>query len=60
MSQNLIYFLLDMDAYLKTDLSGIVVDHDCYMQDKFANRSFFATMNWAYFYKNVYSGLTLV
>lgn len=30
--------ILDMDAYLKTDFSGIVVDQDCYMQDRFVNR----------------------
>jgi hypothetical protein len=30
--------ILDVDAYLKTDLSGIVVDQDCYMKDRFANR----------------------
>jgi hypothetical protein len=29
---------IDIDAYLKRDLSGIAVDYDCYMKDKFANR----------------------
>jgi len=29
---------IDVDAYLREDLSGIVVDHDCYMNEKFANR----------------------
>jgi hypothetical protein len=29
---------IDMDAYLKRDLSGIVVDYDCYMNVKYANR----------------------
>jgi Zn-dependent peptidase ImmA (M78 family) len=28
----------DMDAYLKRDLSGIVVDYNMYMNEKFANR----------------------
>jgi hypothetical protein len=29
---------IDIDSYLKRNLSGIVVDYDCYMNDKFANR----------------------
>jgi len=33
---------IDVDAYLKRDLSGIVVDYDCYMKDKFANRMRFS------------------
>lgn len=33
---------IDVDAYLKRDLSGIVVDYDCYMNDKFANRMRFS------------------
>lgn len=33
---------VDIDAYLKRDLSGIVVDYDCYMNDKFANRMRFS------------------
>ncbi|MDO9585047.1 MAG: hypothetical protein Q7I93_01025 [Syntrophales bacterium] len=28
----------DMEAYLRSDLRGIVVDHDHYMNEKFANR----------------------
>ena len=32
----------DMDAYLRSDLTGIVVDHDFYMNDKFANRMRFS------------------
>lgn len=53
---------LDMDAYLKTDLSGIVVDHDCYMQDKFANRLRFSLaheLGHYFLHKNVYSELPL-
>lgn len=53
----------DMDAYLKTDLSGIVVDHDCYMQDKFANRLRFSLaheLGHYFLHKDVYSGLPLV
>jgi Zn-dependent peptidase ImmA (M78 family) len=54
---------LDMDAYLKTDLSGIVVDHDCYMQDKFANRLRFSLaheLGHYFLHKEFYSGLPLV
>jgi hypothetical protein len=29
---------LDMDAFLKLDLTGVVVDHDCYMDERFQNR----------------------
>ncbi len=38
------YLLLtvDIDAYLKRDLSGIVVDYDCYINDKFATRMRFS------------------
>jgi len=42
---------IDIDAYLKRDLSGIVVDYDCYMNDKFANRMRFSfNMNSAIFF----------
>ncbi len=54
---------LDMDAYLKTDLSGIVVDHDCYMNDKFANRLRFSLaheLGHYFLHKDVYSGLPLL
>jgi hypothetical protein len=30
--------MIDMDAWLKTDLTGIVVDYDSYMKEKYANR----------------------
>ena len=29
---------LDVDAFLKLDLSGIVVDYDCFMKERFQNR----------------------
>jgi len=54
---------LDMDAYLRTDLSGIVVDHDCYVQDKFTNRLRFSLaheLGHYFLHKDVYSGLSLV
>jgi hypothetical protein len=37
-----LFSTIDMDAYLKMDLTGIVVDHDFYMNDKFANRMRFS------------------
>lgn len=51
---------LDMDAYLKTDLSGIVVDHDCYMQDRFANRLRFSLaheLGHYFLHRDVYANL---
>ncbi len=30
--------MIDMDAWLKMDLTGIVVDYDSYMNEKYANR----------------------
>lgn len=32
----------DMEAYLRSDLRGVVVDHDHYMNEKFANRMRFS------------------
>jgi hypothetical protein len=54
--------VLDMDAYLKTDLSGIVVDQDCYMQDKFANRLRFSLaheLGHYFLHSDIYSSLSL-
>lgn len=33
---------IDMDAYLTMDMTGIVVDYDCYMNARFANRMRFS------------------
>jgi hypothetical protein len=33
-----LFSMIDTDAWLKMDLTGIVVDYDSYMNDKFANR----------------------
>jgi Zn-dependent peptidase ImmA (M78 family) len=52
----------DIDAYLKTDLSGIVIDHDCYMQDKFANRLRFSMaheLGHYFLHREIYSSLSL-
>ena len=48
---------VDIDAYLKRDLSGIVVDYDCYMNDKFANRmrfSFAHELGHFFLHKDIY------
>ncbi len=37
-----LYQFADMEAYLRSDLTGIVVDHDHYMNEKFANRMRFS------------------
>jgi hypothetical protein len=29
---------LDIDAYLRVDLTGVIVDYDCYMNEKYMNR----------------------
>jgi len=53
---------LDVDAYLKSDLSGIVVDHDCYMNDKFLNRLRFSMAHeLAHYFLHIeiYSSLSL-
>ena len=49
---------IDIDAYLKRDLSGIVVDYDCYMNDKFANRmrfSFAHELGHYFLHKELYT-----
>ena len=49
---------IDIDAYLKRDLSGIVVDYDCYMNDKFANRmrfSFAHDLGHYFLHKELYT-----
>jgi Zn-dependent peptidase ImmA (M78 family) len=51
-----------MDAYLKTDLSGIVVDQDCYMQDRFANRLRFSLaheLGHYFLHRDIYKSLSL-
>lgn len=53
---------LDVDAYLKSDLSGIVVDHDCYMNDKFLNRLRFSMAHELahyFLHREIYSSLSL-
>ena len=54
---------VDMDAYLKMDLTGIVVDHDFYMNEKFANRmrfSFAHELGHYFLHKDYYSRIDFV
>ena len=49
---------IDIDAYLKKNLSGIVVDYDSYMNDKFANRmrfSFAHELGHFFLHKDLYT-----
>lgn len=52
--------IIDIDAYLKMDLTGIVVDYDCYMDEKFANRmrfSFAHELGHLFLHKEIYTRL---
>ncbi|MEW6658711.1 MAG: ImmA/IrrE family metallo-endopeptidase [Thermodesulfobacteriota bacterium] len=52
--------LIDTDAWIKIDLSGIVVDYDCYINDRYTNRLRFSLAHEiAHFFlhKDIYSGL---
>jgi hypothetical protein len=51
---------IDIDAYLKMDLTGIVVDYDCYMNEKFANRmrfSFAHELGHLFLHRDIYTKL---
>ena len=53
---------IDVDAYLRTDLSGIVVDEDRYILDKFRNRlrfSFAHELGHLFLHKEIYQKLDL-
>jgi hypothetical protein len=53
---------IDMDAYLKRDLSGIVVDYDCYMNVKYTNRmrfSFAHELGHFVLHKDIYTDLDI-
>jgi len=48
----------DMEAYLRSDLTGIIVDHDHYMDEKFAKRmrfSFAHELGHFFLHKDFYS-----
>ena len=53
---------LDMDAYLRFDLTGIVVDYKCYMDERFQNRirfSFAHEVGHFVLHKGIYDGLNI-
>jgi hypothetical protein len=55
-----LFSLIDTDAWLKMDLSGIVVDYDSYMNEKFANRLRFSLaheLGHYFLHKDIYSNL---
>lgn len=50
----------DMEAYLRSDLTGIIVDHDHYMNEKFANRmrfSFAHELGHFFLHKDFYAAI---
>lgn len=52
----------DVDAYLKFDLSGIVVDYKCYMEERFQNRirfSFAHEVGHFVLHKGIYDEIDL-
>ena len=58
-----LFSLTEMDAYLKTDLTAIVVDYDFYMNDKYANRMRFSLAHEVghfFLHKNVLLALDLI
>ena len=55
-----LFSMIDTDAWLKMDLTGIVVDYDSYMNDKFANRLRFSLaheLGHYFLHKDIYSNL---
>jgi hypothetical protein len=55
-----LFSMIDTDAWLKMDLSGIIVDYDSYMNEKFANRLRFSLAHEVghyFLHKDIYSNL---
>jgi hypothetical protein len=53
---------IDIDAYLRIDLTGIVVDYDCYMKEKYMNRlrfSFAHELGHLFLHKDIYSTFSI-
>lgn len=53
---------LDIDAYLKVDLTGLIVDHNCYMNEKFMNRlrfSFAHELRHFFLHKDIYASFSI-
>lgn len=55
-----LFTMIDMDAWLRIDLTGIVVDYDCFVNDKFVNRlrfSFAHEIGHYFLHSDIYSNL---
>lgn len=53
---------LDIDAYLRADLTGIIVDYNCYMNEKFINRlrfSFAHELAHLFLHKEIYASFSI-
>ena len=53
---------LDIDAYLRVDLTGIIVDYNCYMNEKFMNRlrfSFAHELAHFFLHKDIYVSFSI-
>ncbi len=53
---------LDIDAYLRIDLTGIVADYNCYMNEKYMNRlrfSFTHELGHFFLHKNIYPSFSI-
>ena len=53
---------LDIDAYLRVDLTGIIVDYNCYMNEKFMNRlrfSFAHELAHLFLHKDIYASFSI-
>ena len=52
----------DIDAYLRIDLTGIIVDYNCYMSEKFMNRlrfSFAHELAHFFLHKDIYTSFAI-
>ncbi|HUU41816.1 MAG TPA: ImmA/IrrE family metallo-endopeptidase [Desulfatiglandales bacterium] len=53
---------LDVDAYLRVDLTGIIVDYNCYMNEKYINRlrfSFAHELGHFFLHKDIYASFSI-
>ena len=53
---------LDIDAYLRVDFTGIIVDYNCYMKEKFINRlrfSFAHELGYLFLHKDIYASFSI-
>jgi hypothetical protein len=53
---------LDIDAYLKVDLKGVIVDQNCYMNEKFSNRLRFSLaheIGHFFLHKDIFSSFSI-